>query len=124
MHAWLLPLAEALRDGMSPSPSEQPLPWTPLDDYIVCCLAEHGIRRASGLEQALEQIWHDENLKVSDLMSYVHCWPSHNANIVNIHIHAGAHRHSSRSVIEAMRVANRGFIAIAVAAAKVAELAF
>jgi hypothetical protein len=68
---------EALRDGMSPSPSEQPLPWTPLDEDIVCRLVEYEIRWASSLEQALEQIWHDENLKVSDLMSYVHCRPSH-----------------------------------------------
>jgi hypothetical protein len=28
-----------------------------------------------------------------------------NANIANIHIHAGAHRHSSRSAIEAIRAA-------------------
>ncbi len=73
----LLLLAAALGDGMSSSPSGQPPPWTPLDKDIVCCLAEHGIHQASGLEQASEQIWHDENLKVSNLVSYVHCRPSH-----------------------------------------------
>jgi hypothetical protein len=31
--------------------------------------------------------------------------PAMNANIVNIHIHAGTHRHLSRSAIEAMRAA-------------------
>ena len=76
MHAQLLLLME-LGDGMSSSPSERPPPWTPLDEDVVSCLAEHGIHQASGLDQALEQIWHDENLMVSDLMSYVHCRPSH-----------------------------------------------
>jgi hypothetical protein len=32
--------------------------------------------------------------------------PAMNANIVNIHIHAGAHHQLFRSAIEAMRVAN------------------
>jgi hypothetical protein len=41
-----------------------------------------------------------------------------NANIVNIHIHAGVHRHLSRSGIEAMRAANWGFSVVAAAAAK------
>jgi hypothetical protein len=41
-----------------------------------------------------------------------------NANIVNIHTHAGTHRHLSRSAIEAMRAANWGFTAVAAAAAK------
>jgi hypothetical protein len=50
--------------------------------------------------------------------------PAMNANILNIHIHAGAHHHSSRSATEAMRAVNQGFTAIAVAAAKVVELAF
>jgi hypothetical protein len=47
-----------------------------------------------------------------------------NANIVNIHIHAGAHHHLSRLAIDAMRAANWGFTAIAAAAAKVPELTF
>jgi hypothetical protein len=50
--------------------------------------------------------------------------PAMNANIVNIHTHAGAHRHLSRSAIEAMMAANWGLTAVAAAAAKVLELAF
>jgi hypothetical protein len=50
--------------------------------------------------------------------------PLINANIVNIHTHAGAHHHLSRSAIKAMRAENWGFTAIAPAAAKVAELVF
>jgi hypothetical protein len=77
MHARFLLLAKALGDGMSSSPSEWPPPWTPLDEDVVCHLVEHRIYRVSSLEQAPEQIWHDEDLKVSNLVSYVHCWPSH-----------------------------------------------
>jgi hypothetical protein len=72
-----LPPMEAFRDGMSPSPLERSPPWTPLDEDIVCRLVKHKIRQASSLEQASEHIWHDENSKVSNLMSYVHCWPNH-----------------------------------------------
>jgi hypothetical protein len=77
MHAWLYFPTEALGDGMSSSPSEQPLPWTPSDEDAVCRLVEYGILWVSGLEQASEQVEHDEHIKVSNLVSFMHCWPSH-----------------------------------------------
>jgi hypothetical protein len=73
MHAWLLLPAEALEDRMSSSSSGQPLPWTLAYEDVICFLAEHWVCQVSGSEQASEQVWHDKNLKVSDLVSYVHC---------------------------------------------------
>jgi hypothetical protein len=54
MHAWLLLPAEALGDGMSSPPSEQPLPWTLMDEDALRHLPEHGVCQVSGSKQVLE----------------------------------------------------------------------
>jgi len=73
---------------------------------MVCCLPEFGVCQVSGLEQELEQVWHDKKLKVSNFCPVFIVGPAMNANIANVHIHAGAHHHSSRLATKAMREAN------------------
>ncbi len=76
-HAWFLLLVEALEDGMSSPPSKRPPPWTLVDKDVVCCLLEFGICRVNNLEQVPKQVGHDEHVKVSNLVSCMHCWLSH-----------------------------------------------
>jgi hypothetical protein len=64
-------------DGMSSSPSGWPPPWTPMDKDIVGRLPEFKIYRVSGLEQVTKQVGHDEHVKVSNLVSCMQCWSSH-----------------------------------------------
>ncbi len=77
MHTWLLLPVEALGDGLSSSTFERPPPWTLTDKDMIHHLPEHEVCWVSGLEQVLEQIEHDKQTTVSNLMSYMHCWPSH-----------------------------------------------
>jgi hypothetical protein len=77
MHARFLLSAEALGDGMSSPPSERPPPWTLMGEDVVCCIPEFGILRVSGLDQASKQVGNDEHVKVSNLVSCMNCWPSH-----------------------------------------------
>ncbi len=81
------------------------MPGTPLDEGDVYPLPESGVSGVHGLTQELEQVWHDEKLKVSTCCPVFIVGPAMNANIVNVHIHDGAHHHSSRLAIEAMRAA-------------------